>query len=73
MLERLTAILEERMGETGISISRDTVLLADLGLNSFELIEMVCAVEEEFDIEIPDREIKSFKTVGNIMDFISKQ
>lgn len=73
MLERLTAILEERMGETGISISRDTVLLADLGLNSFELIEMVCAVEEEFDIEIPDREIKSFKTVGDIMDFISKQ
>lgn len=72
MLERLTAILEERMGETGISISRDTVLLADLGLNSFELIEMVCAVEE-FDIEIPDREIKSFKTVGDIMDFISKQ
>lgn len=61
------------MGETGISISRDTVLLADLGLNSFELIEMVCAVEEEFDIEIPDREIKSFKTVGDIMDFISKQ
>lgn len=73
MLERLTAILEERMGETGISISRDTVLLADLGLNSFELIEMVCAVEEEFDIEIPDREIKSFKTIGDIMDFISKQ
>ena len=61
------------MGETGISISRDTVLLADLGLNSFELIEMVCAVEGEFDIEIPDREIKSFKTVGDIMDFISKQ
>ena len=70
MLERLTAILEERMGETGISISRDTVLLADLGLNSFELIEMVCAVEEEFDIEIPDADAEKVVTVNDVVEYI---
>lgn len=73
MLERLTAILRERTGETELSINRDTVLLADLGMNSFELIEVVCAVEDEFDVEIPDRAIKNFKTVGDVIDFIEAQ
>ncbi len=73
MLERLTAILREHTGETELSISRDTVLLADLGMNSFELIEVVCAVEDAFDIEIPDRAIKNLKTVGDVIDFIEAQ
>ena len=49
------------------------VLLADLGMNSFDMVNLVCVVEDEFEIEIPDRVIGTFKTVGDVIDFIEKQ
>ncbi len=73
MLERLAKIIREYTGETEPNINRDTVLISDLGLNSFELVNLVCSVEDEFDIEIPDRAIKNFKTVGDVIDFIEAQ
>lgn len=71
MLERLTEIIREQTGDN--TINEDTVLLADLGMSSFDLINAVCLIEDEFDIEIPDRVIKDFKTVGDVMDYIEKQ
>ena len=47
------------------------VLLTDLGLNSYELVELVCEVEDKFDVEIPDRAISRFITVQNVIDYIA--
>lgn len=73
MLEKLTALIRERTGDETIVISRDSMLLADLGMNSFDLVNLVCILEDEFDVEIPDRVIGSFKTVGNVIDYIEAQ
>lgn len=73
MLEKLTAIIREYAEDNSVSISENTILIADLGLNSLDLVNLACAVEDEFDIEIPDRAIKDFKTVGDVMSFIEKQ
>lgn len=73
MLEKMTTIIREQTGDDSIEITRDTVLLADLGLNSFDLVNMVCVLEDEFEVEIPDRVIGTFKTVGNVIDFIERQ
>lgn len=73
MLEKMTTIIREQTGDDSIEITRDTVLLADLGLNSFDLVNMVCVLEDEFEVEIPDRIIGTFKTVGNVIDFLEKQ
>lgn len=73
MLERLTEIIREQTGDNAIVINEDTVLLADLGMSSFDLINAVCLIEDEFDVEIPDRVIKDFKTVGDVMDYIERQ
>lgn len=70
MLEKLTEIIREQTGDDTITINRDSVLLADLGMNSFDLINLVCVLEDEFEVEIPDRVIGNFKTVGDVMDFI---
>lgn len=72
MLEKMTAIIQEYMGED-IAINEDTVLFADLGLNSLDLVNLSCEVEDAFDVEIPDRAIKDFKTVGDVIAFIEKQ
>lgn len=71
MLEKLTEIIREQTGDDTITINRDSVLLADLGINSFDLINLVCVLEDEFEVEIPDRVIGDFKTVGDVMDYIS--
>ena len=73
MIEKLTKIICEHTGNNDITITEDTVLIADLGLNSLDLVNLACVVEDEFDIEIPDRAIKDFKTVGDVIAFIEKQ
>lgn len=73
MIEKLTKIICEHTGNNDITITEDTVLIADLGLNSLDLVNLACIVEDEFDIEIPDRAIKDFKTVGDVITFIKKQ
>ena len=70
MIETLKRIIEENTGKTGIELTENTLLLTGTGMNSYELVQMVCAVEDEFDIEIPDKAIKTFKTVGDVMRFI---
>lgn len=70
MIEKLTKIICEHTGNDDITIAEDTVLIADLGLNSLDLVNLACIVEDEFDIEIPDRAIKDFKTVGDVIAFI---
>lgn len=73
MIEKLTEIIREHTGENDIAITEDTFLITDLGLNSLDLVNLACIVEDEFDIEIPDRAIKDFKTVGDVIAFIEKQ
>lgn len=73
MLEKLTQIIRENTGNNEITINENTVLLADLGLNSLDLLNLVCIVEDEFDIEIPDRIVWQLKTVGDVMKFIKEQ
>lgn len=71
MLDKMTQIIREQTGDERVVITRDSVLLADLGMNSFDLINMVCVLEDEFDVEIPDRVIGNFKTVGDVMDYVA--
>lgn len=73
MLERLSTLVYNQTGDNSIEITRESVLLADLGMNSFDLVNLVCEVEDEFGIEIPDRIIGTFKTVGDVIDFIEAQ
>lgn len=73
MIERLTKIIRENTDKKDITINENTALIADLGFSSLDLVNLVCIVEDEFDIEIPDRAIKDFKTVGDVIAFIEKQ
>lgn len=73
MLEKLTTIIREHTGDNSIVIREDMDLKTDLGLNSLDLVNLACVVEDEFDIEIPDRSIKDFRTVEDVLLFIEEQ
>lgn len=73
MLDKLTQIIRNHTGNKDLIVSEDSVLILDLGLNSLDLVNLACLVEDEFDIEIPDRKIKELKTVGDVIAFIENQ
>ncbi len=74
MLDTLKMILNETAGiSRDITLERDTVISRDLKLNSLEIVSLICAVEDEFDIEIDDKDIKSIVTIGDLIKYIEKQ
>lgn len=73
MLEKLKVIALKAMEDKSIEITEDSRLLADLKFNSLDLINLVCEVEDEFDIEIPDKKLKTLITVRDVLDFIESQ
>lgn len=72
MLEELREIFETYTKKELPELSRDSILASDLDLSSFELFDVVCEVENRFDIEIPDRVLTTLVTVGDLVDYLEK-
>ena len=72
MFERTVEILKEYIDNADIEITRESALVDDLALSSLEVINIVAAFEDEFDIEVPDRVIPTLRTVGDIVDYLEK-
>ncbi|MBE6756227.1 MAG: acyl carrier protein [Clostridia bacterium] len=70
MIEELKAIIEEYTDEPLPEISMETALTADFGLNSFELFEIICKIEEKYNVTIPDRVLMSFASVGDVVNYL---
>lgn len=74
MLEKLKQILNETVDiDNDIEIDENTVILRDLNVDSLDMVELVCAVEDEFDISIADKKIKSIITIKDLIDYIEAQ
>lgn len=70
MTEKLIEIFQKETGIKDLTINKDTVLRNDLKINSYDFVQVICAIEDEFDIEIPDRELAKMITVGDVTDYI---
>lgn len=73
MLERIKKHIYPIIPNKYIVIDEKTVILKDLDINSYDIVELICALEEEFDISVPDKKIKTLITVGDIIKFIEEQ
>ena len=72
MLDKVRDILSEFTDFPVEKMTENTELENDLGLNSLDVINVIVAFEDEFGIEIPDRIIKDFHSIGDIVKFIQK-
>lgn len=72
MLERLRKVICEYANIAPESITEETNIRTELGLNSLELINMAVAIEDEFGVEIPDREALGIETVKDTITLIEK-
>ena len=68
--ERVHNIVCEQLGTTQDKISGETSFINDLGADSLDTVELVMALEEAFDIEIPDEAAEGIATVGDAVKYI---
>ena len=69
---KIKNILKDFIEVDDALITPDAALTADLGLNSFDVVNVVVAFEEEFNIEIPERDIRKLLTVGDVITYLDK-
>ena len=71
MFDKLQELYNEVSGREDIKLDPQTKL-KDLELSSLGLVQLICAMEDEFDIEISNKDLKSFKSVKNVVDYLEK-
>lgn len=71
-LNKMREIICEFVDITPEEVTPETNIRSDLGLNSLELVNLAVAIEEAFDVEIPDREAMGLETVGDAINIIEK-
>lgn len=68
--ERIRKIIAEQLGVEEDDVVPDAKFVEDLGADSLDTVELVMALEEEFEIEIPDEDAEKIQTVSAAVDFI---
>lgn len=71
MLEKVKEVIEDKLNAEGVEITEDTSFKDDLNADSLDLFELVMALEEEFDIEIPSEDLEKLLTVGDVLNYLS--
>ena len=70
ILQKMQLVIQEQMGKEEIVLTEDTKL-ADLGVDSIELMEFIINLEDEFDLEISDDTIDHMVKVADLLDYLS--
>ena len=72
MLDRIREVICRFVELDPETLTEETNIRSELGLNSLELINIAVAIEAEFDVEIPDREVSNLETLGDAIRIIQK-
>jgi len=73
MDEKVKKIIEEQLGVEGDKVQENASFIDDLGADSLDIVELVMAMEEEYDIEIPDEDAEKLKTVGDVSNYLKEK
>ena len=72
ILEKVKGIIIEQLGVTDTAVTMEASFIDDLVADSLDIVELIMAIEEEFDIEIPDSDAEKVVTVGDVVDYIKE-
>ncbi|HXX38305.1 MAG TPA: acyl carrier protein [bacterium] len=70
VFDRVKAIVVEQLGVEASEVTPQSKFVEDLGADSLDVVELVMALEEEFDLEIPDEDAEKIATVGEAVKYI---
>jgi acyl carrier protein len=70
--DRVADIIVEQLGITKSEVKPESSFIDDLGADSLDIVELVMAMEETFDIEIPDDDAEKIQTIGDAISFVKE-
>ena len=70
IFEKVRDILAEQLGADAEDITLETSIMKDLEADSLDVVEIIMAIEDEFEIEIPDEDAEQLQTVAGIVKYI---
>ena len=70
IFEKVKEVIIEQLAVEDETIKLETSFIDDLGADSLDIVELIMALEEEFDLQIPDNEAEKITTVGDVVDYI---
>ncbi|MBM7117588.1 acyl carrier protein [Archangium primigenium] len=68
---KIKGIIADQLGVGEEEIKPESSFIEDLGADSLDIVELVMAMEEEFEVEIPDEEAENIKTVGDAINYVN--
>lgn len=73
LFEKVKSIIVSQLGVEEDDVVREASFLDDLGADSLDIVELIMALEEEFELEIPDEDAERIATVGDAVDYIRER
>jgi len=70
LFEKVKDVVAEQLNVEVADVNEDSSFVDDLGADSLDLVELVMALEDNFDMKIPDEDVESIKTVGDAITYI---
>ncbi len=72
IFEKVKDVIVEQLGVTESSVTNEASFIDDLGADSLDIVELIMALEEEFDLEIPDTDAEKIVTVNDVVEYIKE-
>jgi acyl carrier protein len=72
IIDKVKAIIVEQLGADEEDVKVESSFVDDLGADSLDIVELVMALEEEFELEIPDEDAEKIRTVGEAVKYIQE-
>ena len=72
LIDDVKAVVVEQLNVNGDEVKEESKFVEDLGADSLDVVELVMALEEKFDIEIPDADAEKIATVGDALKYIEE-
>ena len=70
IFEKIKEVIVEQLGVEEDAVKLETSFIDDLGADSLDIVELIMALEEEFDLQIPDSEAEKIMTVNDVVEYI---
>jgi acyl carrier protein len=68
--ERIKSIIVDQLGVALEEVTSEASFIEDLGADSLDIVELIMALEEEYDIEIPDEDAEKIQTVKDVVSYV---
>ncbi len=72
-MQKITKVIVEKLGVTEDQVKPAAAFVEDLGADSLDQVELVMALEDEFDIEIPDEDAEKLRKVSDVISYVTSK